>query len=244
MREYLPAEGIDATMKDRLRSRKKLWPNATEVDKWNGVYLILFPDDGPQDRPSPCTCLLPNDLFCAELTDTDYEYADDKTKAEDQSVAGSFQTMLRLELPAQVRRELEAEIVRELEPIEASLRGRLPEIIQVVLRRLLAINAPERAHKEPDDMAPLDVHGDEADSQLFMSTMNSEYRASVDYTEPYNMDDAEQFTWSQFPCEDFDWMINNAFECPMLEKDLPTNQSDLELAKQSASSGESSGSGG
>lgn len=230
-------------MKDRLRSRKKIVPNATEVEKWHAVYRILFPDDDPEDQPSPCMCLLPSGLFWPSLTFTDYEYANDKTKAEGQSAASSLQNMLRYELPAQVRRELEAEIVRELEPIEASLRGRLPEIIQVVLRRLLAVNTQETAQKEPDDVAPLDVHDDEAISQPFVSTSNNECLTPVDQTETYNIDEVEQFTWSQFSCEDFDWMINNAFGCSLLEKDLQTSQSDLHSAKQSASSSESSGSG-
>lgn len=49
-----PVEGFTPSQEKQLRSKKKLQPNMTEEDKWFQVYTILFPEDDPQDAPSPC----------------------------------------------------------------------------------------------------------------------------------------------------------------------------------------------
>ncbi|KAI1842237.1 hypothetical protein JX266_011522 [Neoarthrinium moseri] len=47
-------DGFTEEQEKRLRSRKRLSPEMTEEQKWNHIYDILFPDDDPILRPSPC----------------------------------------------------------------------------------------------------------------------------------------------------------------------------------------------
>lgn len=52
VREEGPKEGFDKEQEKRLRSRKRPPIGQTEIEKWNAVYLILFPED--DKIPSPC----------------------------------------------------------------------------------------------------------------------------------------------------------------------------------------------
>lgn len=49
-----PPEGIDADKERLLRSRKGKNKEASEAEKWNDMYLILFPEADPTRLPSPC----------------------------------------------------------------------------------------------------------------------------------------------------------------------------------------------
>lgn len=175
------------------------------------------------------------------LTITDYEYADKKGNAETSSTAGRIQDMLRYELPTQVRRDLEAEIIRELEPIEASLRGRLPEIIQTVLRRLISINNEEVGRACKDDETSPDVLEGDDKSHSPASAANNEHPLPIDSTVSHIFDNVEPFTWSQFPCEEFDWMINDAFGVVPQNKDPWTDNANTEPSDPSGSSCDSIG---
>jgi len=55
MREEDSPEGFTPSQEKQLRSRRKAQPEMTEGEKWFNVYAILFPDDDPQEAPSPCT---------------------------------------------------------------------------------------------------------------------------------------------------------------------------------------------
>jgi len=46
------ADGIDKSQEQALRSKKRSASIKTEVDKWNQIYRIIFPDD--REIPSPC----------------------------------------------------------------------------------------------------------------------------------------------------------------------------------------------
>ncbi|KAH8666983.1 hypothetical protein BX600DRAFT_497685 [Xylariales sp. PMI_506] len=46
-------DGFDEKQEKKLRSRKKIRPDMTDNEKWNHIYLILFPDDEPDMIPSP-----------------------------------------------------------------------------------------------------------------------------------------------------------------------------------------------
>lgn len=54
VREEGPKEGFDKEQEKRLKSRKRPPIGQTEIEKWNAVYLILFPEDEPSKIPSPC----------------------------------------------------------------------------------------------------------------------------------------------------------------------------------------------
>lgn len=171
-------------------------------------------------------------MILSSLTTTDYEYVNDKTKADDDSAARKLQDLLCYELPAQVRHELEAEIIRELEPIEADLRRRLPEIIHVVLRRLLAINTRGGARKEQHDDASLDVDDHDGDFAAFSVAVDSEYLTQRDEAGADGLDNFEDISWPTFPCDEFDWMISDAFRVSRQGKDFWTENLNSGLGPQ------------
>jgi len=45
-----PPEGVTDAIKSQLMSRKRR-PDASEEEKWKGIYGILFPSE---EAPSPC----------------------------------------------------------------------------------------------------------------------------------------------------------------------------------------------
>jgi hypothetical protein len=55
VREDELTEGFDDDQEKQLKSRKGMKGDLTEVEKWNRVYSILFPDDDPEEMPTPCT---------------------------------------------------------------------------------------------------------------------------------------------------------------------------------------------
>jgi hypothetical protein len=46
-----PSDGFTDEQEEKLRKRKRSMP---EDDKWQEIYMILFPDVDPQKIPSPC----------------------------------------------------------------------------------------------------------------------------------------------------------------------------------------------
>jgi hypothetical protein len=48
-------EGLSPSQEERLRSRKRVRLGTSEYEKWNRMYLILFPDDDHTQLPTPCT---------------------------------------------------------------------------------------------------------------------------------------------------------------------------------------------
>lgn len=62
--------GIDSKQEKLLRSRKKGGKNMSEADKWRDVYLILFPNIGPEDIPSPCMSL---NQDARQIASTDFD---------------------------------------------------------------------------------------------------------------------------------------------------------------------------
>lgn len=61
MQEKPTLEGLDSTQRDLLKSRKKAHKHMTEVDKWNEMYLIVFPQSDPVNIPTPCKSALPSE---------------------------------------------------------------------------------------------------------------------------------------------------------------------------------------
>jgi hypothetical protein len=46
-----PVEGITDRLKEQLQCRKKSYPGQTEVERWQQVYQLLFPNE---IVPNPC----------------------------------------------------------------------------------------------------------------------------------------------------------------------------------------------
>jgi hypothetical protein len=51
----LPLEGFDKDQEKKLKNRSKMFRADNEEVKWGIVFMILFPDTGPSELPSPCT---------------------------------------------------------------------------------------------------------------------------------------------------------------------------------------------
>jgi hypothetical protein len=47
----LQADGVTSEIVEKLRSRKRTHKNQTEVEKWQDIYKLLFPNE---IVPSPC----------------------------------------------------------------------------------------------------------------------------------------------------------------------------------------------
>lgn len=52
---YDQVEGITERLKTQIQSRKKLYAGQTEVERWQQVYQMLFPNE---IVPSPCESIL------------------------------------------------------------------------------------------------------------------------------------------------------------------------------------------
>ncbi|KAH7177098.1 hypothetical protein EDB81DRAFT_752407 [Dactylonectria macrodidyma] len=91
---------MDTTQKEQLRTRKKSHKYMTEAEKWNDMYLILFPQADQISLPSPY-----------------YEYS--STGVSD--TKGSDSEFTRYE--QFLRRELEIRIDERLNPLEENLRA-------------------------------------------------------------------------------------------------------------------------
>ncbi len=50
-----PEEGIDQDTERKLRERKRHNSGQTETQRWNDIYLLLFPSADRNALPSPCT---------------------------------------------------------------------------------------------------------------------------------------------------------------------------------------------
>jgi hypothetical protein len=51
LRDTLQADGITSEIVEKLRSRKRAHKDQTEVEKWQDIYKLLFPNE---IVPSPC----------------------------------------------------------------------------------------------------------------------------------------------------------------------------------------------
>ncbi|KAH6970734.1 hypothetical protein BKA56DRAFT_596823 [Ilyonectria sp. MPI-CAGE-AT-0026] len=122
-REQPPIEGMDTTQKEQLRTRKQSHKSKTEAEKWNDMYLILFPRADPISLPSPY-----------------YQYTStgaDDTKGSDSEFT-RYEQFLR-EPPVHVRRELEILIIERLNPLAENLGSELVGTVWDMQRRLLDI---------------------------------------------------------------------------------------------------------
>ncbi|KAK1984977.1 hypothetical protein LZ30DRAFT_709833 [Colletotrichum cereale] len=162
MQDQIPAaEGMDPTQKELLRSRKRTHKYMTEADKWNEMYLILFPDANPTCLPSPY-----------------YEYLGSSLTVDGspESEFSRYEQFLRRELPSHVQRQLELRIDERLNPIEESIRSELVDIIrdtQILLfntYRSLRSATPQASGGEPVQDAGADAervaHRDEESAQV------------------------------------------------------------------------------
>ena len=53
MREGELVEGIDSEKRTKLKNKKGI-NGQSDIERWNAIYRILFPDDDLLEIPSPC----------------------------------------------------------------------------------------------------------------------------------------------------------------------------------------------
>lgn len=52
--EGAPVEGFELDVEEQLRRRKKSSRDQPVESRWAEIYLLLFPNDDPDNIPSPC----------------------------------------------------------------------------------------------------------------------------------------------------------------------------------------------
>ncbi|KAF0329289.1 hypothetical protein GQ607_003598 [Colletotrichum asianum] len=135
-------DGIDSKQEKLLRSRKKGGKSMSEADKWRDVYLILFPNIGPEDIPSPYL-----------------DFGSNADGAEAESAFARYERYLRRELPRKVRQELETRIEQALEPMEENLKSQVVDIVrdaQLSLFQSLVSSNPDSAEPYNSNHAAFD----------------------------------------------------------------------------------------
>lgn len=132
----------------------------------------------------------------------DYEIRDTSIKGKAVSSedlgSNSFEEFLRYELPAQLRQELAIEIQRNMDlPLEEELRGRLPEIIQLVQQRLYQVYTENRVFDRPNQ-----------DTSRVSENLNTPSDDFGDFTLPSISHDEAGSTWNTPFDPDFSTDLN------------------------------------
>jgi len=52
--EGAPVEGFEIDVEEQLRRRKKSSRDQPVGSRWGEIYLLLFPNNDPDNIPSPC----------------------------------------------------------------------------------------------------------------------------------------------------------------------------------------------
>lgn len=118
------------SQEETLRVKKRVPPNTTEEQRWNEVYMVLFPDAGVDSLPTPCRLnfLAGHFTLFMRLTNTCAVYEDEpaepprpvepSTKPDDDSSvwfcsSSDYEEYLSRSLPPRVQRELERQVQHE-----------------------------------------------------------------------------------------------------------------------------------
>ncbi|KAK2060357.1 hypothetical protein LY76DRAFT_676665 [Colletotrichum caudatum] len=152
----------------------------TMVEKWNEVYLVLFPGADPTCLPSPFYEYPKSDHAVGDSTETEFS---------------RYEQFLGRELPSHVKRELELCIEERLNPIEESLRSQLVDIIRDAQIHLLSTYRSLRS-STPAVSAGEPVQGTSADAER-VAHLNEELHQVGDglqaVHQPPLLDDAQTF---------------------------------------------------
>ncbi|TPX08859.1 uncharacterized protein E0L32_009677 [Thyridium curvatum] len=115
-----PHDGFNKAQEKQLKSRQR--PGANEIQKWEDMYRILFPED-----------LIPSPYY-------DGQYSEDPD-AEDGSKShyAKLENFLRRQLPPIIRSKLEQEVERELNCVEDIMKDKAVQIFQNTTLQLLQL---------------------------------------------------------------------------------------------------------
>lgn len=129
VREQISPEGFDKDQERKLKSKKRSQKSQNEEEKWRCVYNILFPDDNPDNMPSPYI---------------EYQ-APGISQINHSTDVARFQAFSRLELPKLVRQTLEMAVEREAQPLGEKLKDQLVDIVKECQARLFTMfEGPDR----------------------------------------------------------------------------------------------------
>lgn len=102
-------EGIDQDTERKLRERKKHKSGQTEVQRWNDIYLLLFPDADRNAIPSP--------------------YPDTTVRSQNFERYKRVETRIKKELPRLVQQQVE----RKFEKVEVDVLHGMTDIVRKCL---------------------------------------------------------------------------------------------------------------
>ncbi|KAI0472293.1 hypothetical protein F4859DRAFT_99646 [Xylaria cf. heliscus] len=104
-----PEEGIDQDTERKLRERKRYNSGQTETQRWNDIYLLLFPGADRNAIPSPYP-----------------DYDETATRSKNFERYKRVETRIKKELPRLVRQRVE----RKFEKVEADMLHDINDIIR------------------------------------------------------------------------------------------------------------------
>ncbi|KAF6831722.1 hypothetical protein CMUS01_07206, partial [Colletotrichum musicola] len=179
-------------------------------EKWNEIYLILFPDANPTCLPSAY-----------------YEYTESSTVADKspETEFARYEQFLQRELPSQVQRQLELRIEERLNPIEESLRSELVGIIRDTQIHLFHTYRSMRSSTTDTVAAETGANADTDAEGADSGNMNAR-----EEPRPVNVPDVEDSlqTFYQPPLTDESWSFN-AFDGLLFDfSEMPPGSVDLD----------------
>lgn len=140
----------------------------------------------------------------------------------------AVEEVLRYEVPAHVRQELALAIEKELEPVEETLRQRLPGTILHIVLSTLFPKAPSSFERLSNTIESSMTDGTSAQSDVRVSANTpAQCRSNTVLAEGCNQlsssDTQEAQTWPEI-WSDLNWMINDAFDPRNITDDVPLAQ--------------------
>ncbi|KAI7788268.1 protein kinase [Diaporthe eres] len=128
----------ESPAEEALRIKKRVPPNTTEEQRWNEVYLVLFPEE---------TGALPSPFYEDEPTETRMPGNSKQSEVSDPWLcsASEYERYLTQSLPPRVQRELEREVQREFGFVgDAAQTRKVVDMVQKLQLRLFRQFESER----------------------------------------------------------------------------------------------------
>ncbi|POS77788.1 protein kinase [Diaporthe helianthi] len=137
--DAFPEGTMMPSQEEALRIKKRVPPNTTEEQRWNEVYLILFPGE---------TGALPSPFYEDEQTETRLPESAKQPETSDSWLCSpsEYERYLSQSLPPRVQRELEREVQREFGFVgDAAQTRKVVDMVQKLQLRLFRQFESERA---------------------------------------------------------------------------------------------------
>ncbi|KAH8647744.1 hypothetical protein BX600DRAFT_518163 [Xylariales sp. PMI_506] len=215
LRPMEPAEGFDARQESRLKSRKKIYPEATEYQKWRRIFNILFPHVLEQDIPSPF-----------------YEYDQAGDLSDSHACIKQCENYVLREVPSRLRMALEPQLNMGLTIVEESMRRTASECVRNLLRDVFHEFRELQRRESPQDTTT--ATGSATSAVAMAEEVITAEARSLDISSPDQPMDEEMILSQSFDA------FNNDFDFSFDIFDMPTMQGPLAFAPQQHSSSASS----